>query len=297
MIINRSNLGDLFIAYNAAFNQGLRGAEPVWDKVATRIPSSSSQNRYAWLGQFPKLREWVGDRHIQSLKSHDYTITNKDHEATVAVDRNDIDDDNYGIYTPMMQEMGYAAATHPDEIVFDLLKNGDTNLCYDGQGFFDTDHPVGKEGNETTVANINTGGSSNPWYLLDTRRPLKPFIFQVRKPYDFVSKTAPTDDNVFHSKQFLYGVDARVAGGYGFWQMAYRSNQTLNAANYEATRAAMKSFVSDEGRPLGIMPTLLVVGPSNEADAKEVIKAERNANGASNVNYNDVGVLVTPYLP
>ena len=62
------------------------------------------------------------------------------------------------------------------------------------------------------------------WFLLCTSRPLKPLIFQERKKPKFVSKTNETDDNVFMSKQFLYGVDARGNAGYGFWQMAYGSD-------------------------------------------------------------------------
>ena len=64
------------------------------------------------------------------------------------------------------------------------------------------------------------------WYLLCTRRPVKPLIYQQRKPAKFVAKTNETDDNVFFSKQFLYGVDSRGNAGFGFWQMAYFSDGT-----------------------------------------------------------------------
>lgn len=64
------------------------------------------------------------------------------------------------------------------------------------------------------------------WYLLCTRRPVKPLIYQQRKPAKFVAKTNETDDNVFFSKQFLYGVDSRGNAGFGFWQMAYYSEGT-----------------------------------------------------------------------
>ena len=41
----------------------------------------------------------------------------------------------------MFEEMGRAAATHPDELVFETVANGFTEECFDGQPFFDTDHP------------------------------------------------------------------------------------------------------------------------------------------------------------
>lgn len=66
-------------------------------------------------------------------------------------------------------------------------------------------------------------GDDTKWYLLCTSRPIKPLIFQQRKEPKFVSKTNETDDNVFFSKQYLYGVDSRDNAGYGFWQMAIGS--------------------------------------------------------------------------
>jgi phage major head subunit gpT-like protein len=36
----------------------------------------------------------VGDKVVKQLKGHAYTIVNDDFEATVEIDRNDIEDDN-----------------------------------------------------------------------------------------------------------------------------------------------------------------------------------------------------------
>ena len=65
------------------------------------------------------------------------------------------------------------------------------------------------------------------WYLLCTRRPVKPLIYQQRKPAKFVAKTNETDDNVFFSKHcFGSGQWTRGNAGFGFWQMAYFSDGT-----------------------------------------------------------------------
>lgn len=72
-------------------------------------------------------------------------------------------------------------------------------------------------------------GHDSAWFLLCTTQPVKPLIYQERKKPKFVSKTNETDDNVFMSKQFLYGVDARGNAGYGFWQMAYGSDGSAKA--------------------------------------------------------------------
>lgn len=52
------------------------------------------------------------------------------------------------------------------------------------------------------------------WYLLDTSRPIKPFIFQQRKAPEFVFLNKPSDSNLFMRKKFIFGVDSRGAAGF-----------------------------------------------------------------------------------
>lgn len=65
--------------------------------------------------------------------------------------------------------------------------------------------------------------SDTAWFLLDTTKPVKPFIYQERKAPVFVEQTDPQADDVFNRKKFKFGAEARAAGGYGFWQTAYGS--------------------------------------------------------------------------
>lgn len=291
MIINKANLSIIFTAFKTAFNTGFRDAPAHWNRIATEVPSSTKEEKYGWLGQFPRLREWLGDRHVKSLALSDYSIKNKDFESTVAVPKNDLDDDTYGMFSTLMAEMGFAAASHPDELVFALLNAGFTTTCFDGQFFFDTDHPVAG----ASVSNMQAGAGS-PWFLIDSSRPLKPLIFQKRQNYDFKQLTAPDDEQVFMRKEFRYGIDARVNVGFAFWQTAFGSKAVLDQANFNSAYAAMLALKSDEGRPLGIMPKLLVCGPSNRAAAQALLEAQFAGSGATNTNYKAVELLVTPCL-
>lgn len=291
MIINRENISAMYNGYKTAFNTVFAAVTPSWGQVATLVPSTAKTENYGWLGQFPRLREWIGDRQVKSIAASSYAITNKKFEASIAVPRDDIEDDTYGLLTPLFQEMGHAAATHPDELVFALLAAGFSTPCHDGQYFFDTDHPVG----DGTVSN-HGGGAGTPWFLLDVSRPLKPIIFQKRRDYALKAMTDANDESVFMRDEYRYGVDARGNVGYGFWQLAFGSKQTLDATSYSAARAAMMSQKSDVGRPLGIRPNLLVVPPSLEAAAFAVVQAEKLANGADNPYYNSAQVLVVPWL-
>ncbi|MHA7919042.1 Mu-like prophage major head subunit gpT family protein, partial [Alloalcanivorax xenomutans] len=173
---------------------------------------------------------------------------------------------------------------------------GFEETCYDGQYFFDTDHPgVDEDGKEVSVSNMQAG-SGKGWFLLDTRRALKPLIYQERKPYDIKAMTAGDDEAVFMRDEYRYGVDGRSNVGFGFWQQAFGSKATLDETNFDAAYDAMTSQFTDEGRPLGVLPDLLVVGPSNRKKAQEVIKVARKADGADNANKDLVEILVVPWL-
>lgn len=296
MITSGANLSILYTAVKANFQQGRQMYAPHWSKIATLVPSTTMTETYAWLGEFSRLREWIGERQVNRMKQHGYSLTNKKFEATEGIPREYVEDDTYGVMMPKFQDMGYAAATHPDEMLFALLAAGFTTKCYDGQNFFDTDHPVGEEGQEESVSNMQAG-AGNPWFLLDTNRPLKPLIYQKRKDYNLTNKTdASNSDHVYMLDEFLYGVDARGNWGFGFWQQAFASKAELNETNFNANFQAMMSYVSDKGRPLGISPNLLVVGPSNRAKAKALIEALVKDGGGSNTNYQAVEVLVVPWL-
>jgi len=297
MLVNKTTIAAVFVNLKTTFNKAFDAAPSMWEKVAMKVPSGTGQNDYAWLSMFPRMRKWIGDKAVKALEAFKYTIVNDDWEATVEVDRNDIEDDTLGIYAPQAQMAGYSAKQLPDEIVMALVNGGFAAECYDGQYFFDTDHLVAgaSVSNKLTVAlSISTlalaqasygaartamkkfkddegrplnitpnvllvppaledianalmtndrleDGKPNPykgtatvvadarltsdtaWFLLDTTKPVKPFIYQERKAPVFVQQTDPQADDVFMRKKFKFGAEARAAGGYGFWQMALGS--------------------------------------------------------------------------
>lgn len=143
LIINKESLGAAFTSIKTIFNNAFAAAPSNWERTTMLIPSGSSQNDYTWLTAFPKMRKWVGDKVVKSLGAFKYSVTNDDFEATVEVDRNDIEDDNLGIYAPQAQMAGFSAKQLPDEIDADLKNAAFASECFDGQYFYDTDHPVG----------------------------------------------------------------------------------------------------------------------------------------------------------
>mgnify|MGYP004499058543 CR=1 FL=1 len=291
MIINQSNLHGLTTGYSAAFNKALSEVSPDYKDIATVTTSTTAANDYAWLGQIPGMREWIGDREIQHISEYGYTIKNKDFERTLGIKRTAIEDDQYGIYAPMFSAMGQEAGEHYNDLVFGLLTKGFTEKCYDEKTFFAADHKSGdKTFSNTSTAALSresflaarqammsiTGDKDKPlklvpdllvvspknemaakeileasiidgstnitqnlakvkvatelagenedaWFLLCTKKFLKPIILQIREKIKFSMLTKSTDYNVFMQNEFLYGCDGRDNAGFGFWQMAYGS--------------------------------------------------------------------------
>lgn len=225
MIVNQAALQSVYRGFKVIFNQAFANAKPQYERIATVVPSTAKTEEYKWLGKVPRMREWVGDRVVQNLAAYGFEIKNKPFEATVGVDREDIEDDAIGLYNPIIQALGESAALHPDELIFALLMAGFTSLCYDGQYFFDEDHQDG-------------GG--------------------------------PVQSN--------------------------KGTAALSATAYSAARAQMMSLKDEHGRSLHIVPNLLVVSPSNDETGREIIYAERNSAGATNVNKGTAELLVVPAL-
>jgi phage major head subunit gpT-like protein len=295
MELNKQNLEYLATGFSTIFQKGLEAAPSMYGRIAMTVPSTGAEEQYGWLGSSTQFTEWLGDRTIQNLKLHDFKIKNKDYENTIGIHANSIADDKYGLYNPMIEQLGRDTAEHPDLLSFGLLKQGNSQICYDGQFFFDTDHPViAANGATQSVSNFG-GGAGTSWYLIDDTRALKPLIFQKRQDYKPTWMIDDTDEEVFMRKVLRYGIDARVNVGFGLWQLAYLSRQTLDTANYVAARTAMMSLQRDGGVPLNIRPSLLLVPPSLEKAAKDVVEAAQ-INSTTNVMVNTAKVLVCPWL-
>ena len=161
MIVNPQTLRGIYVGFNTLFNKALTTVTPLYTEVATVTPSTTDAETYAWLGDIPGMREWIGDREIQNLSASDYTIKNKDFELTVGIDRNAIEDDKIGLYNTSVEMLGHSAAMHPDKLVFELLKKGFTERCFDGAVFFSDEHEIG----EKKVSNKGTAKLSLDAYI------------------------------------------------------------------------------------------------------------------------------------
>jgi phage major head subunit gpT-like protein len=303
--INAPSLQALRTMVRMEFQNALVNIEPQYLQVASVVPSNTKSNTYGWLGSMPAFREWIGDRVINSIKEHGYSITNRTFENTIGISREDVEDDTVGTYKPMVQMLAQEGQEFPDDLVFQLLADGFTTACYDGQNFFDTDHPVNAK-HDATGADVSTPNmvvdgayTGKAWFLLDTSRPLKPLIFQERRKLDLNTLFNPTDPAVWTKNEFQFGCDMRCEAGFGFWQMAFANQRDLNASNLWDSYEKMTAFTRDGGKTLKIRPNLLVVPASLEQAARKILERDlidENGTTVQNELKGKFQLLVVPQL-
>lgn len=166
MQITPAALSFLFNQFKTDYDLGFANRTVNWPSLAERIASTTEMNTYGWLAEIPGFREWIGPRVFHNLASRSYSIVNKDWEDGFTVARNKIEDDQFGIYSRHSQLLGDAAKALWDNLVFDTLQAGASALSFDGQYFFDTDHPINiDDAGAGTYANLFTAKPINPTNL------------------------------------------------------------------------------------------------------------------------------------
>jgi len=296
-VINSELLKGLRTSYSTLFHARLESAPSHYKRICSSVPSTGRSNTYSGLRGMSGMREWVGPRIIDNLSEFTYEIVNKSFEKTVGIMREDMEDDNLGAYQLAFDDMFDRGASHPDELAFENILHGFDRECFDGQSMFDSDHPVLDADGETmgTYSNVQAG-AGQPWFLICSKRALRPFIMQNRKDSQFVAMDNPDDERVFMNKQFLYGIDSRRSVGFGLPQTVFASQAELTLANYAAARQAIMEMRGDGGRKLGLVPDLLLVGPANEGKGNKIVKNGLQAGGETNEWAGTAEILVSPWV-
>lgn len=218
---------DFQTAYVAASDASIIG------RLATIVDTSLPSQRYAFLGAPPAMREFVDERRPAGLASHAVSIDDRIFEATLAIDRRAIEDDQLGLVRMRIREMAERVALHRTKLVVETLVGGTGRIGYDGKGLLAADHP----GPSGTVANVSASG--------------------------------------------------------------------LTAAGLSGAIDAMMGWTDDAGEPLGIRPDVLLVSPSLQWTAAELVESPvvvyRGDDGPytnfKNALQGRLEVIASPYVP
>ncbi len=91
-------------------------------------------------------------------------------------------------------------------------------------GSSDVEKPAGNPLSGMLNLEVSPHVDSGKWFVLATKYPVRPLLFQWRIRPEFTAVTDPSDEYVFSTDVFKYGVRSRCGAGYGLWFLAVGSS-------------------------------------------------------------------------
>lgn len=162
--------------FNIAYQRQLK--DSIVPTIATVVPTTLPSQDYGWLSGTPAMREFVDERRLKALKENSQTITDKTWEATLAISRRALEDDQYGAIRIRTQDLAREAVRHKEKIVVQKYALGATTACADGQYLIDTDHTESgtnqsnKSTNALSEAEVAAGFAAMEAFTDDTGEPM-----------------------------------------------------------------------------------------------------------------------------
>jgi phage major head subunit gpT-like protein len=155
-LVSSDFLSALLIGYQSIFLNAFTEADKkaAWKSLCMEVNSTGDKEGYNWLESVPSIQEWKDVRQVAGLSAQAYEVVNKNYEGTIAVDRNTLEDDKYGMIGPRVRQLAIRMANHPAKLIYQLLNLGVSTKTYDGVNFFNTTRTFADSG---TINNIVAG--------------------------------------------------------------------------------------------------------------------------------------------
>jgi phage major head subunit gpT-like protein len=149
------------LVFSTAFQEGVNSLKESIDITYTdkaRVVSlpGTEEAVFGFLAEMPLFRKWIGEREPKRLRTGSYSIKVDDYEFSYEVGRNDIKFDKIGLLADAFRGGGVASKRFYEDNVNSIQDNAKTLICFDGQYFYDTDHPEGLDGSGSTFQNLWT---------------------------------------------------------------------------------------------------------------------------------------------
>jgi len=126
-----------------SFWNGVFSVGNPYDGLVFNVDSTQATETFAWFGNAPMPREWVGDRQYKSVPEQTKAVANKHYENSVLVHKAVIKYDNVNAASALAGSVGVKAGALVPYLLTTLMVAGTSDsigTAYDGQYFYDTDH-------------------------------------------------------------------------------------------------------------------------------------------------------------
>jgi len=116
-------------ALKTVFLQELESLKPSYQRVAQIVPTTQETQDYGWVGSPPAIRELIDERVGKGLAISGMKITDKTWEATIAVSRRELENNQYGIIRDRVRGLAQRMAQGIDSRIWTMLCE-----CYTAAG-------------------------------------------------------------------------------------------------------------------------------------------------------------------
>ncbi len=141
MEITQGNLEAVFTGLKATFNESVQTTEQERiSRLMEVVPSSTGTEKYPVATLLGDLEEVLDEVTITSIGTFVQSVPNRTFARIVQVRRDDVADDNIGVYRPGVRQLGRRAALYPLRLGAEVLLSGLTDEWIDGTTVFADDH-------------------------------------------------------------------------------------------------------------------------------------------------------------
>jgi phage major head subunit gpT-like protein len=156
MIVNSDLLSGLNTTFRAIFEESFAaaaGQQIFLNGLAMRVPSDTENETYSWFGTVPQMQDVThGTVDLQGLNKYSFTVTNREYQNAIEVERVVIERDKLGQVRPRLNQLAMEAARHPAQLLMDLFET--PGNAFDGTAFFANTRVIGSSAN---IDNILAG--------------------------------------------------------------------------------------------------------------------------------------------
>lgn len=151
--INDATLQDLNKMLDAKWTAAFEAApQSQLNALATMYTSTTASNNYAFMEALGGWSLWNGARQFKDVASQQFEVVNNDYECSMKMPKNQLEDDQIGMYVDIVPSMVQGWFKKQQELIFDVLTGNP--VAYDGVTLFKTDRSYGSStiNNTTTTA-------------------------------------------------------------------------------------------------------------------------------------------------
>jgi len=114
-------------ALKVIFFEELANLKPDYQRICTTINTTQETQDYGWIGSPPAIREFIDERVGKGLAVSGLKVTDKTWEATIAISRRMLENDQLGAVKMRIQELAQRMVQGVDELAFTVLGNSANN--------------------------------------------------------------------------------------------------------------------------------------------------------------------------